>query len=371
MSGNCLRIHFLNVGHGDCTIIEHPSGRISVIDINNGTKIDEDSYKEIEEVLMPEPQVQQAVSAGLMGYQAPPVSSAKGLASLALLGNQAPPAHSAKGLASLLLGLQPAYEEYQKLAEKGYRQTLTNPVEYLENLCEHTGRKKTIFRYIQTHPDMDHMRGLTALLDHDFEIINFWDTANTKDTPDFSKVIGDDKTDWETYQKLRKGEDVIRLIRNRGDVGTYWNQGKADGDPGDGIEILSPTTQITATANENEKHNNHSYVLRITYGGVSVILGGDAESEVWEDLVNTYGNGLKCDVLKASHHGRNSGYHQQAVKIMNPGLTVVSVGKKPATDASNKYKNYSDTVLSTRWSGNIIVSIWPDGTARYEEEYGE
>lgn len=23
-----LRVHFLNVGHGDCTIIEHPSGRL-------------------------------------------------------------------------------------------------------------------------------------------------------------------------------------------------------------------------------------------------------------------------------------------------------------------------------------------------------
>jgi competence protein ComEC len=30
-----LRIHFLNVGHGDCTIISHPSGRLTMIDINN------------------------------------------------------------------------------------------------------------------------------------------------------------------------------------------------------------------------------------------------------------------------------------------------------------------------------------------------
>ena len=31
-----MKIHFLNVGHGDCTIIEHDSGRITMIDINNG-----------------------------------------------------------------------------------------------------------------------------------------------------------------------------------------------------------------------------------------------------------------------------------------------------------------------------------------------
>ena len=40
------RIHFLNVNEGDCTIIEHESGRITMIDIcagnlveNNATEI--------------------------------------------------------------------------------------------------------------------------------------------------------------------------------------------------------------------------------------------------------------------------------------------------------------------------------------------
>jgi hypothetical protein len=44
---NIKKIHILNVGHGSCTLIEHPSGRLTMIDINNGTEIDEDSYSEI------------------------------------------------------------------------------------------------------------------------------------------------------------------------------------------------------------------------------------------------------------------------------------------------------------------------------------
>lgn len=369
MSGNCLRIHFLNVGHGDCTIIEHPSGRISVIDINNGTKIDEDSYKEIKEILAPDMQMLQAISAGLTGDQAPPASSAKSLAALSLLGGQIPSRGSTKGLGSLLIGLQPAYEEYQQLAEKGYRQTLTNPIEYLENLCQHTGRSKEIFRYIQTHPDMDHMRGLTDLLEHGFGIINFWDTDNSKTTPNFSKVFNNDESDWQTYQSLKRGEGAKRLILNRNDCRAYWGAGDGYGDPGDGIEVLSPTSDIARIANANDKHNNHSYVLRITFAGIKIVLGGDAEETVWQELVDVYGNELKCHVLKASHHGRDSGYHQPAVKLMDPGLTVVSVGKKPATDASSKYRNYSEKVLSTRWSGNIVLSVWPDGRAEYAEEY--
>jgi hypothetical protein len=42
-----LRIHFLNVGHGDCTIISHPSGRLTMIDINNSQKYDGESFQEL------------------------------------------------------------------------------------------------------------------------------------------------------------------------------------------------------------------------------------------------------------------------------------------------------------------------------------
>lgn len=42
-----LRIHFLNVGHGDCTIISHPSGRLTMIDINNSQDYDSESFQEL------------------------------------------------------------------------------------------------------------------------------------------------------------------------------------------------------------------------------------------------------------------------------------------------------------------------------------
>ncbi len=36
-----LVIHFLNVGHGDCTFIELPSKRLMMIDINNSKSLPE------------------------------------------------------------------------------------------------------------------------------------------------------------------------------------------------------------------------------------------------------------------------------------------------------------------------------------------
>jgi hypothetical protein len=42
-----VRVHFLNVGHGDSTIIEHASGRLSLININSGSALDPESAKEL------------------------------------------------------------------------------------------------------------------------------------------------------------------------------------------------------------------------------------------------------------------------------------------------------------------------------------
>jgi hypothetical protein len=42
-----LRIHFLNVGYGDCTVISHPSGRLTMIDINNSQDYDSESFQEL------------------------------------------------------------------------------------------------------------------------------------------------------------------------------------------------------------------------------------------------------------------------------------------------------------------------------------
>ena len=40
-----LDFHFLNVGHGDCTIIDFPSGNLSMIDINNSMALPAEDEK--------------------------------------------------------------------------------------------------------------------------------------------------------------------------------------------------------------------------------------------------------------------------------------------------------------------------------------
>ena len=73
-----------------------------------------------------------------------------------------------------------------------------NPIRYLKKVVNCS----SIFRYIQTHPDMDHMDGIKDLFE-EFPVYNFWDTKNNKSISSggFNKYR---KEDWDFYQSIRK-----------------------------------------------------------------------------------------------------------------------------------------------------------------------
>ena len=113
-------IHFLNVKNGDCSIIQHNSGHVSVIDVCNASRHSE----RVEDFSLHD-------------------STTSG-----------------------------------NYHQKGHP---TNPIAYLKQVV----KTDSIFRYIQTHPDMDHMDGIKDLF-NSFSVINFWDTENTKYIPNDS-----------------------------------------------------------------------------------------------------------------------------------------------------------------------------------------
>ena len=271
-----LDIHFLNVGHGDCTFVDFPSGHLTVIDINNSKSLPND-----DEVAL---------------------AFEKGL-TLSQFRNA---------------GLnKESWEDY-------YRSLLVDPAQfYKDNFSS-----KDIFRYIQTHPDMDHMSGLCRMFwQDDVTVHNFWDTTHTKmfNEEEFDKGRYN-WDDWLTYSLMRDGKvqenDRHKVILNvKGDTGDHWTS--------DGITVLSPTAELVDYCNKQEDWNNSSYVLRIDYAGRRVVLAGDAEKPAWDSVEAHHEDSeLKCDVLKAAHHGRNSGYSESAVTAMDPSLVICSVGKK-------------------------------------------
>src|SRR6266536_3549230 len=128
-----LKVHFLNVGRGDCTIIEFPSGHVGMVDIDYLKILDPDTREEL-----------------LQEYRE---SFDYHVASLI-------------GTASM---------QEQALLTKA-QATLTDPFAYYD---AHLGDDRDIFRLIVTHPDMDHMTGLHRLyeLEPYKRIENFWHTG--------------------------------------------------------------------------------------------------------------------------------------------------------------------------------------------------
>lgn len=296
-----------------------------MIDVNNADQLDENSRKELAEAY------------GITGVN-----------------------YAAATLTSSLLN-----QSFRKaiLEARGYNIELTDPISYFIARW----KRRPIFRFILSHPDLDHIRGLERISQEGIEILNFWDTNHNIAEKDADSDA--DKAEWAEYQRLRASTSEPKVFFNdRGATGKYWNQDDGNG-CGDGIYILAPTPEVRNAANEAEDPNAHSYVIWLQYNGYKVVLGGDATDSVWQSIYDKYGKGLKCNILKASHHGRDSGYHLKAVEAMAAEFTIVSVGKKPDTDATNKYRQYSEQVWSTRWRGNIVLTIQEDGTATIDSEY--
>lgn len=311
-------LHFLNVGHGDCTIIEHPSGRLTMIDVNNSKTLPED-----DEVALA--------------------------------------AHHDMSLSQFRHGV------FAKSLEQMYRDRLVDPRDFYRDRFS----GKALFRYIQSHPDMDHMSGLASLFwGEKIALENFWDVRHDKSMTESDFSGGRfDWNDWLAYLALRDGKGADDsthkvLYKTMGETGDYWSE--------DGLTILSPTSTLVGYCNRIENWNNASYVIRLDYGGRRVILPGDAEEPAWDHVEAQHEDSeLACDVLKAAHHGRESGYSASAVNAMSPSVVVCSIGKKPSTDASDEYKSHGAQVLSTRFHGTITCKIWKDGEVWIDDYTGK
>ena len=234
-----------------------------------------------------------------------------------------------------------------------------DPIEYYK---DHVGRPA--WRFILTHPDMDHMSGLRRFY-REIGSTVFWDTPNHKHISD-EEWEGSPyrREDWDWYQEVRQREENPKCIRPmRGELAQYWRE--------DGVEILAPSQELAELADRSGEYNHTSYVLKINYAGSSVLLGGDASVEVWEDILQACGaKALKADILLAPHHGSKANFHKDAMEAVAPKLVVVSVqvGKDYAYEDYRRLSS-SPTVLATKWVGNVVVKISQGGHWTVATEY--
>lgn len=289
-------VHYLNVNQGDCSVIQHASDHVSVIDVCNARK-PADQQREAK--------LQKLLESGVLGNF-----------------NQ--------------------------------KKHPVNPIVYLQ---EHG--LSSVFRFILTHPDMDHMDGLKAFFEV-FSPINFWDTDNNEEKEDFEGSPYDE-ADWLFYKKLRDGKpetDPKRLTLFSGAKGQYYNMDDAGKPGGDGLYILAPTPELVDGANETGDHNDSSYVILYrAVGDHRIVFGGDSNDKSWEHILSKHKKDVTdVDLLIAPHHGRKSGRSYEFLDVLKPRLTFF--GNARCEDlAYSAWSSRGLTYITNNQAGCMLADI--------------
>jgi beta-lactamase superfamily II metal-dependent hydrolase len=237
----------------------------------------------------------------------------------------------------------------------------TNPINYFQGLGI-----DSIFRFILTHPDMDHLDGFDALV-RKFSVANFWDSGVRRTPPDFENCIEYKKEDWDRYVSIRdKKEGGITVLSHlAGSRFKFANQNDAGEGGGDGLYILAPNTELVEAANQGGDINDGSYVLLYRSAGGRILIPGDAHDETWDYVIENYADDVKdCSVLFAPHHGRKSGRSFDFLDVVNPKLTFFGC----ASSGDLAYQAWAQRglrVITNNQAGNIVLDSDSEGIKVY------
>lgn len=283
-------VHFLNVKPGDCTLIQHASGRVSMIDI--------------------------CCAESLIQTK---VAFAKTLEQKAVRGNF------------------------------GMCESSTNPLSYLNG-----NNIDSIFRFILTHPDMDHLDGFDALFQA-IPVWNYWDSGVRREKPDFASSSYNE-IDWRRYINVREGKQAgVTVVSPRAEARFPFANQEENKTGGDGLYILAPTQALVNAANNNGDLNDGSYVLLYRSGGGRVLMPGDAHDDTWRYVIDNHRADIEgCSVLIAPHHGRDSGRSFEFLDVIQPQLTLF--GCAPSVHlAYDAWNRRSLQKLTSNQAGNVVM----------------
>ncbi len=225
---------------------------------------------------------------------------------------------------------------------------------------------KGIERFISTHPDQDHLMGLTTLDNH-IGILNFY-VVNNNATKE------DETDDFKRYKTLRDGDKAFYIEKG---CERRWMNQTSEERGSSGIEIRWPIIsnkhfkEALEEARDGNSPNNISPV--ITYSiesGAKMAWFGDLETDFMEKIKDEV-SWPDVDILFAPHHGRQSGKIPKSIlDKMEPQIVII--GEAPSENL-NYYQNYNTiTQNSARSIYFECVTDWVHiyvGSASYSVDF--
>lgn len=233
-------------------------------------------------------------------------------------------------------------------------------------LKDHPDREIAFDAAIMSHPDSDHYRGFEPLFDskqftfrtiyhngilerkgedlaglgeldpsRKFLITLFPDRASLEAHVNDKDVVGTGLLARVMRKALECADDVRMLSKSDG-----WVPGYGEGEPVS-LQVLGPITETIDGApafkvfgKKGPTKNGHSVVVKLRYGNVSMLLGGDLNIPAEEYLLEQYGAAddpdkardvFRADVAKACHHG-SADLSLDFLKAVDAIATIVSSG---------------------------------------------
>jgi competence protein ComEC len=106
--------------------------------------------------------------------------------------------------------------------------------------------------------------------------------------------------------------------------------------------------------------NNRSLILKVVYGGFSILLTGDGEAAVERPIADRYGVFIRSTVLKVGHHGSSSSSSERFLRQVRPELAVISVGTlnsfgHPSTEVLGRLAALPCDVRRTDREGCVMI----------------
>ena len=210
-------------------------------------------------------------------------------------------------------------------------------------------RDKGITRFISTHPDDDHIRGL-AFFDEKMPIVNFYCVNNETTKPDKSK-------DFDKYCSL-KADSKKTFFLEKGCQRRWLNQ--SDGVRGGaGLTFLWPVTsnseykEALKQVKEGKSPNNISPILRYSIeDGPSVLWMGDLMEEFMNKIIDQI-SFERTIILFAPHHGRDKA-PEKWLKTIDP--QVIIIGEAPSENL-DYYKKYNTITQNSAKDITIELSV--------------
>lgn len=196
---------------------------------------------------------------------------------------------------------------------------------------------------VATHPHADHIGGMEAVLAA-YDVDEIW-------MPDVSETT-------QTYEGFLDAVEAENCTVRQ----TVAGESVTGDDDGYDIDVLSPPADM-----QSDDMNRWSAIIRVTYGDTSLLLTGDADAS---QIVEA--NPGHVDVLKASHHGSETGTNTEVMATTMPDAVVMSYAE------GNDYGHPDQSVLdavnaagakaySTAANGNVTmvsdgktVTVTPD-----------